>query len=357
MPKGCGILAIYKSVYLINYEGNRIEEKDIPEDFNKFVEDLIVATNANKSVRRFKPRSQATEVINLVRGIISDAASGKDSEIILSNIKAKFEDIAKRSLRTEVDTQEMISKMGRNVKKGSLVQALIIKEETNDFIFLIAKVEHSGFIDDIDFKSRTGFSSEQNKIWKTCVFDCLVNDEQIIIESAKIHLDSSSKFWQNSFLELDEMKGDEANTNTAFKNIDTVLARYVKTKSPSDYVVLRNTVIGYFKNPQHFDYDNMVETVFENYSPTDLDQGAYKSIKEKIKELPDKMDFDRQFNSVPSAINARIKKIYQVYQGIEIKINDYVGEIKETIQSVEESTGERFIKIKATNVETFNAFK
>ena len=42
---------------------------------------------------------------------------------------------------------------------------------------------------------------------------------------------------------------------------------------------------------------------------------------------------------------------------IEIKITDSIEDIKHTIKSVEEQDGNRYLKIKTNNDETFNYFK
>ncbi|MFR4161799.1 MAG: hypothetical protein ACLT0R_04280 [Paraclostridium sordellii] len=60
---------------------------------------------------------------------------------------------------------------------------------------------------------------------------------------------------------------------------------------------------------------------------------------------------------MPSIIKAKIKRTFNVTSGIEIKVADYIEDIKEVIYSVEESDGSRYIKIKTTDEETFDAFK
>lgn len=343
---------ICKAIHVINYDANRIESRTIPEDFNNYIESLIANINANTSTRQFSPRSQATQVISLVRNIISDVNSEDES---INTVEQKFEDIANRLLRVEVDTQEQINRLGQRIKKGSLVQALF--SDNQEYTYLLAKVEHSGFIDDTDFSMKTGFSSEQVKIWKSCVLECLNLENDIIVDSAKVFLDGTAKYWHNDFLELDEMVDDESNTKKAFKSIEEVLSRRVKSTAPSDYIVLRNTIVGYLKRPQHIDYNNMINSVFDQYQPTDLTTTDISAIKNKLLELPEKKKFDHQFNSVPTAINARIRKVYKVNQGIEIKISDYIGDIKETIKSIEEPNGARYIQIRTNDDNTFDTFK
>lgn len=350
-------MVLCKSIYLINYEANRIEKKDTPDDFNVYIDGLISNMNSNKAIRQYRPRSSTTQVVNLAAGILRDALKEQNPENAIESVEDKFKDIAERLLIKEIETQELIDRLGQKIKKGSLVQALLKGEDASEYFFLVAKVEHSGFIDDLDFKTKTGFPHEQQKIWKYCIFDCLVSGDEILIETAKIYLDGKARYWHDDFLELQEMKDDEANTKEAFKNIESVLTRNIKQKAPSDYTVLRNSVIGYLKTNQHIDYGTMISTIFESYQPTELNSEELSSVFEKLQELPEKKEFDFQFNSVPSAINARIRSVYPVTEGIEIKIKDFLGDIKETIKSIEEPSGGRYLQIKTTDDNTFRAFR
>ena len=76
----------------------------------------------------------------------------------------------------------------------------------------------------------------------------------------------------------------------------------------------------------------------------------------KLRELPDKYEFDRQFNSKPSVINARIRKVYNVYQGIELRITDAVDDIENTIQAYRADDGNRYLQIRTNNDLTFKQF-
>ena len=98
----------------------------------------------------------------------------------------------------------------------------------------------------------------------------------------------------------------------------------------------------------------MVEEILGTYQPTDLSNDGLQKLKDKLTGLPENRKFDAQFNSVPSVINARIKKIYKVNNGIEIKITDSIEDIKHTIKSVEEQDGNRYLKIKTNNANLIN---
>lgn len=342
---------VYRKIYVIDYENKKILKRDIPAEFNDYIVQLFAYINNNKSVRMFKTQAHRTEVVGNILEILKCGVDLKD------NVDVYFDDIAQRLLRCEIETQAYITRMGINIKKGSLVQALIQDETSGDYSYLLAKVEHTNFVDDNDFTFKTGFSSEQDKIWKTTLFDLVIDDGNFFIDEVKVHLDTSAKYWHKDFLELEELLNDERNTVLAFKSIESVLLRSVKVIAPSDYTVLRNNTIGWLRREQQIDYDEMIESIFGKYHPEELESTHLEKIKRRLLQLPDDKKFDRQFDAVPKAISAKIKKLYRVNQGIDIKISDFIGEIKDVIKSHEDSEGIRYISIRTNNEATYNLFK
>lgn len=245
--------------------------------------------------------------------------------------------------------------MNINVRKGSLIQALLFDQDSETYQYLIAKVEHSEFVDDSDYSFKTGFSKDKKTIWKSCLID-LFNPVAETFD-VKIYSDTKAKYWSVDFLELVELINDETNTVSSFKAIDGFLNRNVKRASKQDYVVIRNAFISYMKSNEHIDYKTMVDTVLENYVPYDLDKERLDEYRNKLYDLPNKKGFDFQFNSIPTAINARIGKIYKVTTGIEVKITDSIPDIKETIKAFQAENGVRYLKIKVTDDDTYDSFK
>lgn len=340
---------INKSIHVINYDEQKIYSKDIPEFFNDYITKLIHHINTNTSIRSYTTRSQSTKVISNAKKILK-----KRKELNL-NIKNEFKDNAEKLLGIEIRVQEQIAHLRTSVQKGSLVQSLLFDSQMNQYIFLLAKVEHSDFVDDLDFSSKTGFPKEKKNIWKSCLlyFD---DSEELNISNAKIYSNTVAKYWSNDFLELDEMTTDENNTSNAFTAIDQTLASDIKNLAPKDYTVIRNNFIGYFKRNEHLDYISMIEEILGEYHPMDLPNDELQKLKEKLTTLPEKKHFDTQFNSIHSKIITKIKKIYKVNNGIEIKITDVIEDIKNTIKSVEED-GTRYLKIKITDDDTFKCFE
>lgn len=106
----------------------------------------------------------------------------------------------------------------------------------------------------------------------------------------------------------------------------------------------------------YIDYDTMVQSTLENYHPVELEQEKMDKVIEKIRELPDKHHFDKQFNTVSSAINARIRKVYDVCQGVQLKITDAIDDFDNTITAYRDIDGNQYIKIKTDNDLTFRRF-
>lgn len=339
-----------KSIHIINYEEGTISYREIPDAFNDYVNELISHINTNASVRDYKSRSMTTQVVNDIKNII---LSYEDNNQVVGELTY---DIANRLLRKEVEVQGNITRLNVSIQKGSLIQALLYDESTNEHTYLLAKVEHSDFVDEVDFSFKSGYSKDKKTIWKSC-FLYGVNWDSVEAVHAKIYSNTVAKYWFDDFLELDQMITDETNTLRAFKAIDETLTRNVKKQAPQDYTVIRNSVIAYFKGNDHLDYDNMINSILGEYQSDELNADGLASLKEKLMSLPESKRFDHQFNPVPSVVNARIKKVYSVNNGIEIKITDSIDNIKETIKSYEEIDGTRYIRIKTNNEETYNFFK
>ena len=336
-----------KSIRIIDYENNRVYSRITPDTFDEYISELISHINSNDSVRDFKTRSLNTEVISCAKEICNERV---DEDLIID----KTDTIANRLLAKEIEAQGRVARMNTNVQKGSLVQALLYDEDVEKFTYLLAKVEHSNFVDDTDFSFKSGFSKDKKTLWKSCLIEILPGDVEEY--HAKIYSNTVAKYWSDDFLELDEMISDESNTTKAFRAIEGVLNRNVKSIAPRDHTIIRNSIISYFKNNAHFDYNQMLDSALGSYQTTDLTADKLASLKEKLGALPETKKFDRQFSPIASIINARIKKVYEVNSGIEIRITDEIPDIANTIQSCRENDGAKYIKIRTNNEDTFKRF-
>ena len=79
---------------------------------------------------------------------------------------------------------------------------------------------------------------------------------------------------------------------------------------------------------------------------------------DKVRHIKESDKFDNQFKINQKIIKAKVKKVYEVNNNIEIKIMDGIENLDEIINSYEDSqTGEKFIKINTNNEETYNSFR
>lgn len=338
---------IATSVHLIDYENGEIRTITPPEAFGEYVSGLIGDINSNTTVREFMTLSVRTEVIN---AILDTQAHINNPQTIQDNANI----IAMRLLNKETAAQQRIEHLEIQVQKGSLVQAYISDEQTENKTYLLAKVEHGGFVDDIDFSFKSGFSKDKKTVWKTCIFD-LTNASNGCY-NAKVYSNTAAKYWWSDFLELTPVIDDERNTQVAFKAIDHELYSIIKRNAPFDHTVLRNAFVSKFKRSEHPDYDSMIHEIMDNYTPSDLSTDELSNLRDKLLELPDVRKFDRQFTPVPSVIKARIKREYDVYQGIKLQITDEIDKIEEVIYSERDEHGTQYLKIRTTDNVTFKRF-
>lgn len=302
--------------------------------------------NNNTSVREYQTHSTGTEVITEILSIIRNQA---DEDVIKQNVNQ----IALRLLRKEKETNERIAQLDTNVQKGSLILALI--ENEGNTLFLLAKVEHTDFFDDTDYSIKSGFSKDTKKIWKTCLFE--MDDLNAAKFNAKIYSNIIAKYWWHDFLELEELQSDEKNTKTAFRAIETALNRSLRQSAPHDHMIIRNAMYLYFNRDEHFDYEEMLNQTIRNYVPDDMTEEIKASLIEKLEALPQEKGFDRQFNLEPSAVKSKMKKTYEVYNGIQIRIPGGMEGLKDIIWSQQERDGKQYLKVRVNDENTYRIFK
>ena len=332
-------------IRIIDYENDQVHEREIPNDFEEYLLQLVAYINTNKVTRDYKTRSTNTEILSCILDIIKDQLN----EEIFSE---KSNKIANRLLLHEIKVQRSIAHLGTSVQKGSLIQVLLYNEEAEEYSYLLAKVEHSEFVDVADYSFKMGFSKATQKIWKSCIFE--IKDMTSNEFYAKVYSDTEAKYWTDGFLELDPVETDEKNTQRALAAIGGVLKRNLN-ESPRDLEMLQNAVFAYFKNNGHIDYDEMIKRTFERFS-FELGENKKEELVNALYELPEKKNFDRQFSSVPQVVNKKAKRIYDVYNGIQIVIKDAIDDYENVINAYRAPDGTKYLRIKTDMDIVFNVF-
>ncbi len=337
---------ITQAVRVIDYENRKVLTRKIMPNFSEYIAQLISYISDNNSVRKYRTRSVNTEVISRVLEITRHQ---EDADLITQNVDI----MANRLLQKEIETNERITQMGTNVQKGSLILALI--EDEGNISYLLAKVEHTDFFDDIDYSIKSGFSKDTKKIWKTCSFE--IDDIHAAEFEARIYSNTAAKYWWHDFLELEELQSDENNTKRAFRFIEKILNYHLKKAAPHDHMIIRNSIYLYFNSVEHFDYGEMLDQTVRNYTPDDMTEDTKRSLLKELEVLPQEKEFDRQFNSVPAVIKSQMKKTYEVYNGIEIRIPGGMDGLKDIIWSQQDSDGKQYLKVRVNDENTFRIFK
>jgi hypothetical protein len=199
---------IQKTIHIIDYDNSQVIERVTPPAFESYVADLISHIGSYDSVREYKTRSNATEVIGSVLALCCEL----DNDNVVSD---KMTKIAERLLLKESKAQEQIERTRTSVQKGSLLQALLQDDGGDGYVYLLAKVEHSEWVDDSDFSFKTGFSKDKKTLWKSCLIE--IPDLACPEFHSKIYSNTVAKYWSDGFLEFDEMSSDESNTTTPSK--------------------------------------------------------------------------------------------------------------------------------------------
>jgi hypothetical protein len=337
---------IFEALHHVDLERDSIDSKRIDKgDLNEYLVGLIENIMETPNNRYFKIHSNSTQIISLINGLMEEKLQEDFVEV--------SDEIAKRLLRIEVQAKERYKNI-TDIQRGSLIQSLIQYEDSQEFFFLIVKVEHESFLNADDLVKQIGLPFDK-RILKTCLIKYNEENEilEIIITDTNTRI---SAYWWNDFLELEEMNSDEKNTKTAFNAIDLTLTQKLKKQSPADYTVLRNNLIGYFRTQDNFQFDHMLNSVFGNYQPESISNEDLSEVKKQVASLPEKKGFDKHFSIIDKEIKARIRKTIPLSDKIELNLKDHISELRHIIRSEVSPNGEKQIVIKTENEEAFNLF-
>ena len=180
---------LFKSFHNIDVTNAQYVRKELPEDFNAFVIDYISFATQNENVKAYNVVDENVTVINCISKIIEGTYSVPErTEDVLETLLEYSDSIANKLLKEESQAQIKISVMGKYIKKGSLIQALV-KDDLGDTFYIIAKVEHSEWYDGDSLKKNLGFPSEKKNVWKSAVIP-FIYDEEISFDNVRVYTDN-----------------------------------------------------------------------------------------------------------------------------------------------------------------------
>lgn len=342
----------FKYVCIVDYDKPNIENRDVTDDMNGYILDLYNIIEDSDKLQFFTVKDKTMQVINNVINIIKDLHNG-DTE----GISSMMDSISNRLREKESDAQKKVEKMGIDVKKGSLLQAVFKEPLVNEYEYLISKTEHNRFMEEEKFNIREGFNIDKKNLWKSCMLRCAINDDgEVDIIEIKIYLDNSAKYWTEDFLEIEELRDNQQNTQQFFRNVERVLKRNVYNHSKEDYHVLRSSIIEYIRSSNQIDYPEIINDKFKKYKYTGLNNDQKTKLITKLNELQEKKFFDTQFEPDSSALSVRIiKETYKLTNDIDLIVKDINSENK--IEAYEDDFGKKYVKIETDNEDIYNRYK
>jgi hypothetical protein len=273
------------------------------KDLLNFLKKVIVNTRTSRSTREamFKQTS-------FVKMSTNEILKNKNTSNNQQNIGLKL-------LESEKKYSEKMQRMGKKLKKGSLVFAQVTLGGKQ--LVLYSKIDFEYFIKKDSFERELGLPEE-----KALLKSCLVYLDKDSVQENLLLSDSNgdvARYWWDEFLEVEFVRNDEKNTNEAFKQLHGKLT-YIKTISPDDHTDLRNNLIGYFKTAGVFDFDKMVERVVGHFTPVSKDVNI-DILKEKLYKVQEKGKFDGIFTIDPKVVKARVQKKYSLDNDVLLVTN------------------------------------
>ncbi|MDM1556336.1 nucleoid-associated protein [Chryseobacterium indologenes] len=303
-----------------------------PANINSYIGELLneILQSSNRRTYQFKDGN--TEVKSSLPIILDN----------LDNITEIVQLNSQRLLEKESNIQEIMQRrnMGIEIQKGSLMHLHFFKNDVNQII--ICKVEHEEILNEQNFEKVRGLNIRK-KVFKAILITFNKNNE---IDQNYVFDKHNSKYWWDDFLELKQLYNDDDNTEKSLNEIDKSLT-YLKHKFYPDYLILRNSIIGHYRTNDNLNYSDIVSNVVGNYKPIS-DEFPKDRLVQKIRELPEKKGFDTQFVIKKNKINKKISHRIRLANSLYLSINDYVENLKNIIEPVQDNQGNKYVKILST---------
>lgn len=340
---------ISTNFFHINVEENsktKIKTDLNNKDLEVYLETLLIEIHNKEQSRQFVLPQDPTTFKQTV-GTIS-----KSKNLDTNN---SGETLAEKLLAIEISTDERyghLSKKDTHVKVGSFLQ--FTYTDKGLLRYLGVKVDHQVILDEIDFKKKAGLGLSE-KIYKAFRVDFDENNQpsRFSIYDSKSKL---TKYWWHDFLELIEKNTDSYNTKLASEQVIAKLSS-IKSDFPQDYTILRNATIAAFKQEGTMDYLSFIDKTFANYKSDNpyFDEKSADLIK-KLKELPQKKNFDTIFTLIPSAVPFR-KTTYRLNKNISLSINEGILNLENKIWREVTLDGKNLVVIETSEAKNFTLKK
>ena len=343
---------LYSSLHNLDLAMDSPIRKKMPSDFTTFMEAYVeFATTENKNSREYVPIDPNRTVLRCVSSIYTDVLE-QDDEVADDTRLVKLTDsIALMLLTVEKNVQARISQL-TEVQKGSIVQALL--KDKDSYQYVIAKVEHSEWIDGETLEMNFGFPGNNKKVWKSAVIDLSLGDDEILFDSIRVYVDHPAKYWSDEFLEVKEAKSDSKNTKAVLRAFEQAL-KTIKNVSFGDYYNIKNSVVHDLQSDKDINYHDLVEKTIDRYQPLS-DEVDLVLVKQKLISAGETNNFDTQFHTDPEAIKTAGKIKIHVSPAIDVTVKEGLSNWRDNFKTYIKPDGRTYIMIKCDNQETLQMF-
>lgn len=294
------------SLYQINSAAAAKEEIKISGDFtdlNGYLKNLLSEIDAQEHKRSYQVQRETSEF----------SAALKEFALFDELVSIRSEGLAEKLLQEEIRVDNAYGQLNTDktkkgiVNKGSFLQFWY--EVAGKTCYLGVKIEHQIFLDEKDFKKKSGLP-ESSKVYKACrvIFSGTDFEEISVYDKNSV----PSVYWWNGFLELEVLRDDELNTQRAATAIIRVLDAKVKKLHPEEYTQIRNAAIVALKQDKQINYNDLVNDLLSNAVFQDAKFNAkIPEIITALKKAPadPKGGFDLQFQGSPDAVQFRQRKV------------------------------------------------
>ena len=323
------------SVHQLDRENNNVRDIAISaelKDLASYVDRLVTQVVDSSKRRVYTFANPASEVpLTLASAYTESAWSSSASKLAI------------RLLNVESRVAEVIRGIAE-IPKGSLIQGAM--EVDGEELYLIAKVEHDEFLDQNDLIRRLGLPYARQAL-KTCLVRV---DEGPRFETAWVS-DSSTRFaeyWWKNFLELSERRSDTENTRAAFKQIDRLLRRKLKSDHPSDYTFLRNAVGQYFLTQAEFNMDELVNNAIGRYRPSSEEVGI-DDLAAELKQMEASDLFDARFTIDEEAVRRPIARTIELTAEIDLRLKAPLEDLQNVVKAKRYPDGRKYLEIETNS--------
>ena len=254
--------------------------------------------------------------------------------------------IAQRLLAKEIEAQEKIQHLDKEIPKGMLIVSFVDMElsERDEKKIIITKADYDEFIEQATGELKTGLATKK-KFYKAFIANVALN--QITKLTTYDTNTTMANYWWKDFLELEVVRKNDINTKNAFDTIEKEIINPIKSKSKQDYLHLWNLTLGYFRLDGEFNLDEYRDNIIGRYAPYD-ESISIADLQTKCNDLPNRGNFDRRFNKDTSKIKSKkLKKSISITNEIELLFKDYIPNLSDILQAEENEAGEKFLKIKS----------